>query len=223
MASSALHPSTISSRTAIGVGILTLALIATRVSSSHARERSAKEICVSHVCRTIIADAKVRVFRATDRRGFDIVFAEWLPTRHVREIAFPRSEPLTAIALAGSVLAYAVRYLSGRAVLVYVESLQPGQAGKGGSWVAADDMEAGSAGVRNLAVTRSGNVAWLVEGRFMDPADRKAGPHPNSRAIFCASSRTEPVLLGYGPSLSPSALRTDASRCGQPGVANRSP
>lgn len=222
MTRSALHPSTISSRTAIGVGILTLALIAARASSSRAREWSAKEICVSHVCRTIIADAKVRMFRATDRRGYDIVFAEWLPTRHVREIDFPRSEPITAVALAGSALAYAVRYASGTAVLVYVKSLQPGQAGKDGGWVAADDMEAGSAGVRNLAVTRSGNVAWLVEGRFMDPADRKAGPHPNSRAIFCASSRTEPVFLGYGPSLSPSALRPNASRCGQPSVANRS-
>jgi hypothetical protein len=214
MTISALQPRAISSRAAIVVGLVTLALVAVRVPSGRAGEWSAKEICASHVCRTITANVRVRVFRATDRRGYDIVFGEWLPRHQVREIDFPRSEPLTAVELAGSVFAYAVRYRSGKAVLVYAEDLQPGHAGEGGSWVAAEDMEAGSAGVRNLAVTASGSVAWLVEGRFLDPADREAGPHPNSRAIFCASRRTgEPVFLAYGPSVSPSALRGDASRC----------
>jgi hypothetical protein len=221
MATSTTHPPPISSRAVIVVGIMALALIAVRVSSGRASEWSAREICASHVCRTITADARVRVFRATDRRGYDIVFAEWLPTHRVREIDFPRGEPLTATALAGSVVAHAVRYASGTAVLVYVEALQPGHGGEGGSWIAADDLEAGSSGVRSLAVTRSGSVAWLVEGRFMDPADPKAGPHPNSRAIFCATRRTgEPVFLVYGPSLSPSALRADASRCSAPRTLN---
>jgi hypothetical protein len=202
------------SRTAIVVGTMAFAPMAVTVPAARASEWSAKEICASHVCRTITADAKVRVFRATNRRGYDILFGEWLPTHQVREIDFPRSEPLTAVKLAGSIVAHAVRYRSGRAVLVYVEDLQPGHEGEGGSWVAADDIEAGSAGVRNLAVTASGSVAWLVEGRFLDPADQKAGPHPNSRAIFCASPRTdEPAFLAYGPSISPSALRGDASRC----------
>lgn len=214
MATSTSHPLAISSRAAIVVGMMALAIIAVRVPSGRASEWSAREICASHVCRTITADARVHVFRATDRRGYDIVFAEWLPTHRVREIDFPRSEPLTATVLAGSVVAHAVRYASGTAVLVYVEDLQPGHGGEGGSWVGAEDMEAGSAGVRNLALTASGSVAWLVEGRFMDPADPKAGPHPNSRAIFCASRRTgEPVFLAYGPSISPSPLRADASRC----------
>jgi hypothetical protein len=214
MRSLTLHPSAISSRAAIVVGIMALALVAVRVPSGRASEWSAKEICASHVCRTITADARVRVFRATDRRGYDIVFAEWLPTHQVREIDFPRSEPLTALVLAGSVVAHAVRYASGTAVLVYAEDLQPGHGNEGGGWIAADDLEAGSSGVRNLAVTRSGSVAWLVEGHFLNPADPTAGPHPNSRAIFCASQRTgEPVFLAYGPSLSPSALRADASRC----------
>jgi hypothetical protein len=154
------------------------------------------------------------MFRATDRLGYDIVFAEWLPTHQVREIDFTRSEPLTAAALAGTVVAHAVRYASETAVLVYVEISSRDTGIRVAAGSAADDLEAGSAGVRNLAVTASGGVAWLVEGRFMDLADRKAGPHPNSRAIFCASQRTgEPVFLAYGPSLSPSALRTDASRC----------
>lgn len=214
MATSTIQPLAISSRAAIVVGLVALALVAVRVPSGRASEWSAKEICASHVCRTITANARVRVFRATDRRGYDIVFAEWLPTHQVREIDFPRSEPLTAVALAGSVIAHAVRYASGTAVLVYVEDLQPRHVGEGGSWVAADDIEAGSAGVRNLAVTASGRVAWLVEGRFLDSADWKAGPHPNARAIFCASRRTgKPVFLAYGPSISPSALRADASRC----------
>jgi len=214
MATSTIQPPAISSRAAILVGIVALALIAVRVPSGRASEWSAKEICASHVCRTITANARVRVFRATDRRGYDIVFAERLPTHRVREIDFPRSEPITATVLAGSIVAHAVRYASGTAVLVYVEDLQPGHGGEGGSWVAADDIEAGSAGVRNLAVTASGSVAWLVEGRFMDPADRKAGPHPNARAIFCASRQTgKPVFLAHGPSVSPAALRADASRC----------
>jgi hypothetical protein len=214
MATSATHPSAISSRAAVVVGIVAVVLIAVTVPSGRASVWSAKEICASHVCRTIAANARVRVFRATNRRGYDIVFAEWLSTHQAREIDFPRSEPLTAAALAGSVVAHAVRYASGTAVLVYVEDLQPGHVGEGGSWVAADDMEAGSAGVRNLAVTASGSVAWLVEGRFLDPADRKAGPHPNSRAVFCASRRTgERVFLAYRPSVSSSALRAEASRC----------
>jgi hypothetical protein len=213
MATSTTQRLAISSRAAIVVGIVTLALIAVKVPSGRASAWNAKEICASHVCRTITADARVRVFRATDRRGYDIVFAEWLPTHRVREIDFPRSEPLTAVELTGSVFAYAVRYRSGTAVEVYVEDLQPGHAEVGGSWVAAEDIEAGSAGVRNLAVTASGSVAWLVEGRFMDPANREAGPHPNSRAVFCASRTGEPVLLAYGPTITPTDLKADASRC----------
>jgi hypothetical protein len=213
MASSTTQRPAISSRAAIVVGFVTLALIAVEVPSGRASEWNAKEICASHVCRTITADARVRVFRATDRRGYDIVFAEWLPKHEVREIDFPRSEPLTAVALAGSVFAYAIRDRSGRTAVVYVEGLQPGHEGEGGSWVAAENMEAGSAGVRNLAVTASESVAWLVEGRFRDPANPEPAPYPNSRAIFCAIGTGEPVLLAYGPTISPSALRADASRC----------
>jgi hypothetical protein len=214
MAPLTTRTSPISSRAAIVVvGIIALALVALRAPSARASEWNAKEICASHVCRTIAVDARVRVFRATDRRGYDIVFAEWLPRHQVREIDFPRSEPLTAVELVGSVFAYAVRYASGTAVLVSVEDLQPGHAGEGGSWVAAEDIEAGSAGVRNLAVTASGSVAWLVEGRFLDPTNPEAGPHPNSRAIFCASRTGEPVLLAYGPTITPTDLRADASRC----------
>jgi hypothetical protein len=201
---------------------MALTFIAVRVPSGRASEWNAKELCAAHVCRTIAADARVRVFGATDRHGYDIVFAEWLPTHRIQEVDFPRSEPLTAVALDGSVFAYALRYGSGTAVLVYVDDLQPGHASEGGSWVAAENVEAGSAGVRNLAVTASGKVAWLVEGRFMNPADREAGPYPNSRAVFCAFGRTvEPVLLAYGPSISPSGLRTDASHC-SPGRAGES-
>lgn len=208
------HHLTISSRAAIVAGVMALALTGVRTPSPRASEWSAKDICASHVCRTLIADAKVRVFRATDRHGYDIVFAEWLPTRQAREIDFPRGEPLTATALAGSVFAHAVRYESGAAVLVYIEDLKPGHKDVGGGWTAAEDLEAGSAGVRDLAVTASGNVAWLVEGRFMDPANRENGPHPSSRAIYCASGRTgNSMFLAYGPSVSPSALTTDASRC----------
>jgi hypothetical protein len=213
MATLKLKPLASSQGAAIVVGLLTLTLVAVRVQSARAGDWTAKAICASHVCRTIAADARARVFRATDRRGYDIVFAEWLPTHQVREIDFPRSEPLTAVELTGSVFAYAVRYRSGTAVDVSVEDLQPRHGGVGGTWVAAQDIEAGSAGVRNLAVTASGSVAWLVEGHFMDPANREAGPHPNSRAVFCASRTGEPVLISYGPTITPSGLKADASHC----------
>jgi hypothetical protein len=201
-------------RAAVIAAVVAVASVTVGVPAGRGSEWNAAQICASHVCRTIAADTTVRMFRASDRHGYDIVFAEWLPKRQVREIDFPRSEPLTAVELAGPILAYAVRYGSGTAVLVYVEDLEPGHARTGGSWVAAQDIEAGSAGVKNLALTASGSVAWLVEGRFLDPTAPEAGPHPNSRAIFCASSRGgEPVLLAYGPSISSSALRADASRC----------
>jgi hypothetical protein len=208
------HLPAVSSRAAIVAGAIALALTGVSVASGRANEWSAKEICASHVCRTITADARVRVFRATDRRGYDIVFAEWSPTHQARELDFPRGEPLTATVLAGPVVAHAVRYDSGTAVLVYVEDLKPGHSDVGGSWVAAENIEAGSAGVRDLAVTASGNVAWLVEGRFMDPSDPENGPYPRSRAIYCASGRTgDSMFLAYGPTLSPSVLRADASHC----------
>jgi len=213
MASATIQPLTISSRAAIVVGLLTLVLVAVRVPSARASEWNAKEICAAHSCRTIAANARVRVFGATDRRGYDIVFAEWLPTHKVREVDFPRSEPLTAVELVGSVFAYAVRYASGTAVEVSVEDIQPGHAGVGGGWAAAEDIEAGSAGVRNLAVTASGSVAWLLEGRFLDPANPEAGPYSNSRAVFCASGTGEPVLLSYGPAITPTDLKADASHC----------
>jgi hypothetical protein len=213
MASATIQPLTISSRAAIVVGLLTLVLVAVRVPSARASEWNAKEICAAHSCRTIAANARVRVFGATDRRGYDIVFAEWLPTHEVREVDFPRSEPLTAVELVGSVFAYAVRYASGTAVEVSVEDIQPGHAGVGGGWAAAEDIEAGSAGVRNLAVTASGSVAWLLEGRFLDPANPEAGPYSNSRAVFCASGTGEPVLLSYGPAITPTDLKADASHC----------
>ncbi len=213
----AIQRRSVSFRAAIVVGTVTLglivALIALEVPSGRASEWNARAICASHVCRTIVADATVRVFRATDRRGYDIVFAEWRRTHQVQETDFPRSEPLTAAALAGSAFAYAVRYPSGRTAVVYVDDFQPGHARDGGGWVGAENIEAGSAGVRNLAVTASGSVAWLMEGRFRDPADGGPGPYPNARAIFCARGLGEPVLLAYGPTISPSALRADASAC----------
>lgn len=201
------------SRAVIVVCALALAFTAARVQSGRASEWNARAICASHVCRTIVSNPKVRVFRATDRHGYDIVFAEWRLTHHARVIDFPRSEPLTATTLAGPVVAHAVRYGSGTAVLVYVEDLQPKHGARGGSWVAAQDIEAGSAGVKRLAVTASGSVAWLVEGRFLDPANPEAGPHANARAVFCAAGTGNPVLLAYGQTAMSSDLHTDASHC----------
>src|SRR3989442_515500 len=72
---------------------------------------TANQICgvhrVVHRCRTLAANKRIRVFRAADRHGYDIVFGEWRPTRRLMELEFepPR---ITATRLAGEVLAYAV-------------------------------------------------------------------------------------------------------------------
>jgi hypothetical protein len=182
------------------------ALFATPAVSSARHQYSAKQICARRVCRTLAANRNVRVFRATDRHGYDIVYGEWLPTRQVRLITTPRSEPITAMALVGPRFAYAERYGAGTAVLVYVQDLRP--RGPGAGWSAADDLEHGSRGVTKLALTSSGAVAWLVEGRFMDPADIKEGPHPESRAIFVVPKlRDEPVFLAYGTDIATQSLR----------------
>jgi hypothetical protein len=185
--------------------------------SAHAHEWAkpsewgAKQICAKRTCKTIRIDAKVRVFRATDRHGYDLIFGEWRPTRQITEAG---EEPLTVSVLAGTVFAYAVRSAGGESAdMVYVENLHPGHEGDiGGGWPAAVNLS--GHGVRNLAVTRSGKAAWLVEGSFWNPVAREMSPSLNSRAIFCTVPRTdEPAFVAYGPSLSPSALRTDAEHC----------
>jgi hypothetical protein len=157
------------------------------------------------MCRTLAADREVRVFRATDRHGYDVVYGEWLPTRQVRLITVPRSEPITAMRLVGSKFAYAERYLAGTAVLVYESDLRPHGSGVG--WPGAEDIESGGPGVTQLTLNSSGVVAWLIEGRFLDPAEVKEGPHPESRAIFVAPQLSdEPVFLAYGDDISPGSL-----------------
>ena len=157
------------------------------------------------MCRTLAADRNVRVFRATDRHRYDVVYAEWLPTRQVRLITVPRSEPITATKLVGSKFAYAERYLDGTAVLIYESDLRPH--GADASWLGAEDLESGGRGVTQLTLNSSGAVAWLIEGRFMNPAEVKEGPHPESRAIFVAPRlRDEPVFLAYGDDISPGSL-----------------
>jgi hypothetical protein len=187
--------------------IVLSALLATPAASGAEHQYSAKQICARHVCRTLAANRNVRVFRATDRHGYDIVYGEWLPTRQVRLITLPRSEPITAMALVGSRFAYAERYGAGRAVLVYLQDLRP--RGPGAGWIAADDLERNSHGVTKLALSRSGTIAWVVEGRFMDPADIKEGPHPESRAIFVVPELSdEPVFLAYGTDIATQSLTT---------------
>lgn len=189
------------------------------VPSAHANEWArpsqwgASAICAKRTCTTIRVDATVRVFRATDRHGYDMVFGEWRPTRQITETGADEGS-LVASALTGANFAYAVRPDPREGFeMVDVEHLRPGHQGDvGGGWQAAENLS--GHGVRNLVVTASGKVAWLLEGYFWNPAGREMSPSLSSRAIFCAAPRTdEPALLAYGPSISSSALRTDAERC----------
>ncbi|MHB8233192.1 MAG: hypothetical protein ACYDHT_00915 [Solirubrobacteraceae bacterium] len=174
-------------------------------------EYSARQICAKRTCRTLAADRNVRVFQATDRHGYDVIYGEWLPTRQVRLITLPRSEPITAMRLVGSNFAYAERYESGTAVLIYESDLRP--RGAGVSWLGAEDLERGGRGVTQLTLNSSGVVAWLIEGRFRNPADVKEGSHAESRAIFVAPRlHGQPVLLAYGDDISPHSLTSTRRR-----------
>jgi hypothetical protein len=204
-------------RAALVVGVGTVVLGG--VPSAHANEWSrpsewgAKTICAKRKCTTIRADAKVRVFRATDRHGYDMIFGEWRPTRQITETGAGEGS-LVASALTGANFAYAVRPNPREGFeMVNVEHLRPGHQGDiGGGWQAAENLSGD--GVRSLVVTASGKVAWLIEGHFWNPAAREMTPSLSSRAILCAAPRTdEPAFLAYGPGISSSALRTDAEQC----------
>jgi hypothetical protein len=175
-------------------------------------EWGAKQICAKRKCRTIASDRKVRVFRATDRHGYDLVFGEWRPTRQIKETSAEEGS-LVASVLRGTVFAYATRPEKGGFEMVRVENLHPGHEGDiGGGWPAAENLS--GRGVIGLSVAASGKVAWLLEGRFWNQAEREMSPSSTSRAIFCAAPRAdEPALVAYGPDLAPSALKADAERC----------
>jgi hypothetical protein len=200
---------------AVGVSVVVLGGVPSARANEWARpsEWGAKAICAKRKCRTIRADARVRVFRATDRHGYDMVFGEWRPTRQITETGADEGS-LVASALTGANFAYAVRPNPREPFeMIHVERLRPGPEGDiGGGWQAAENLS--GYGVRNLVVTASGKAAWLVEGRFWNPVAREMSPSLSSRAIFCAAPRTdEPAFLAYGLGLSSSALRTDAEHC----------
>jgi hypothetical protein len=165
---------------------------------------TAKRVCAVHRCRTLAGNKYVRVFRATDRHGYDIVFGEWRPTRRLIELEFGRT-PITAIRLAGEVFAYAVSNRHEAAsTMVYLVRMRRGEEA---GWLAADDIEVGSRGITDLALTTSGTVAWMMEGRFQDPADPKNGPHPFSRAVFVVPAHQDgPIFLAYGTGIEPGSL-----------------
>jgi hypothetical protein len=174
----------------------------------------ANQICGRHgrvvrSCRTLAANERVRVFRASDRRGYNIVFGEWRPRRRLIELEFGPTR-ITAIKLAREVLAYAVSEPGETGTMVYVIDMRRGE---GAGWIGADDIEAGSPGVSDLALTPGGTVAWLVEGRFQDPAEPTSGPHPLSRAVYAVPAHhDEPVLLAYGTGIRPGSLTAAPGR-----------
>jgi hypothetical protein len=187
--------------------VAAFALLASLCATSHASDFSLKTICASHSCRTLVASAQARVVQAINRHGYDIVWGEWLPTRYLSEIDFPGEEPITALALAGRFFAYATHAGGGGSPSVSVNVLDLRGGPAGGGWTAADDIESGSRGVTDLALTPSGTVAWLMEGRFLDPAAVEEGPHPFSRALFAVpAGKSEPIFLTDGTSISPGSL-----------------
>ncbi|TMK98061.1 MAG: hypothetical protein E6G34_10350 [Actinobacteria bacterium] len=173
---------------------------------------TADQICGVHTnvvrsCRTLVANRWVRVFRATDRTGYDIAFGEWRPTRRLTELELgPPGR--TTIRVKGEWLAYAVSNPHEAASAMV--SLLRMREGEGAGWIAADGIEVGSPGVTDLALTRSGIVAWIVEGRFVfvpNWADERPTGVSLSRAVFAVPGPgDEPVLLAAGSLIQPRSL-----------------
>jgi hypothetical protein len=177
---------------------------------------TANQICGRHAhvvrkCQTLAANKQVRAFRATDRHGYEIGLAEWRPTRRLTRLELGpsgRTSIRTEIRVAGEWLAYAVSNPHEVAsAMVYLLRMREGE---GPGWIAADGIEAGSPGVTDLALTTSGTVAWIMEGRFVfvvDWADEHRTGVSLSRAIFAVPRPgDEPILLAAGAGIQPQSL-----------------
>lgn len=155
-----------------------------RPGSAGAATEHKRPVCVQYRCKTIAADAQVRVYQATSRHPgretHERTYAQWLPTGRVTALgdngAGFEGAVLGRLAVAGRFVAYALGLSAER------------YAGSGTTWgvvrlnaqtghresVAPDGEKGGgfgekSPGVTGVVATPAGSVAWVDDGSLPDP------------------------------------------------------
>ena len=180
-------------------------------SVASASRGSGSRLCVVHKCRALLETTKLSVFRATTRNlgreEFESTFVRWRSTGKRTALGDSvMAEDFTALGKLAS---------SGRFVVYGLESgsSQPGTLSRvcrldavsgrrecfaltpGGKY---SEFSSKSGGIRALAVTPSGSMAWIVSG------DRKT-PTILHVVELVAGSHV-PVVLASGPAIDPSSL-----------------
>jgi hypothetical protein len=186
-----------------------------------------RHLCSTHKCRTLAADAQVRVFQATakhpGRENYASTFAQWLPTRRVTALGdSARFEAPTlqgSPALAGRFVSYGLQITAERSPGQGFEGAVARlnvQTGRRESFEANGAQGGGfgenSPGVIDVAVTPAGSTAWIIDGSYQDPA----GPHlPGPASVLPLGSKTvyevlagskAPVALATNPTIDPKSL-----------------
>ena len=187
----------------------------------------ARQLCSIHKCRTLAADAQVRVFQATAKRpgreNYDSTFAQWLRTGRVTALGdsagFEAPTLQGSPALAGRFLSYGLQITAerypGQGFECAVARLNV-QTGRRESFEANGAQGGGfgenSPGVTDVAVTPVGTMAWIIDGSYQDPV----GPHlPGPASVLPLGSKTvyeilagskAPVALATSPTIDPKSL-----------------
>jgi hypothetical protein len=188
--------------------------------SASAATRHKRPVCVVYRCKTIAADAQVRVYQATSRHPgretYESTYAQWLPTGRVRSLgdaAGVEGASLISLDLSGRYVAYAL----GEAAERYQ--------GDGSTWaVVRLNAQTGhresvslsfgekSRGVTDIAATPAGSIAWIEEGSFQNPMGpplpgNESVLPPGSKAVFdLPPGSSVPQALAVSTAIIPKSL-----------------
>ncbi len=189
-----------------------------------ARANAQQPLCVLHRCRTLGADASMRVFQATQRHlgregPFQSTYARWLPTGRVTKLGDYVGESilplisLKAFVISGEHLAYALDGGGGQYGFTSdswtISRLRP-RTGRRFSVCADPDApeacesyEAGRGpslpGVTDIVVTPAGSVAWITSGSELATS--------STYSVYeLAANSTKPIQLASTSSIEPKSL-----------------
>lgn len=200
---------------------------ALRADPAGAATAHKRPVCVQYRCKTIAADAQVRVYQATSRHPgretHERTYAQWLQTGRVTALgdngAVFEGDVLESLAVSGRFVAYALGLSAER------------YAGSGTTWgvvrldaqtghresVAPEGEKGGgfgekSPGVTGVVATSAGSVAWVDDGSFPDPLPPSpgtpGGPLPlGSKAIFELSPGSKtPIAISVSSTIDPDSI-----------------
>jgi hypothetical protein len=213
--------------------VFALVCIASATWVGDAGARHTRPLCVIHRCKTIEANARVRVYRATSvLEGVTVysgTFARWVMSRRITPLGdqYHEEEPgltLERLALSGRYAAYAlVRFGKYNGEGTYWKVLRLNVKAGRGEEVRSDfggprgeappECSGGlpftSPGITDLVVTPKGAVAWIIGRKDYDPYASNPRPNPSSYRLceLTAGSRT-PMLLANSGTIAPKSLAT---------------